>query len=311
MWRFPLAVTGLLSMAALVAGALGDLPTWRRDLLETLSRVTSMLPADAEKIFRATPASSPPAIGPSQAQEDDQAARRLRELRERIAPDTATLVDLREETDKARRELSALREQRLREQAALDQMKQQAGGGGQDVGHPYNRTPPPDAVPSTTGMPTSNSGVTAPGSTPSGSRASPAGTSPSGAPQGPAIGSHGSEADPKPGPRSEEKLKSPIAKHLLAARTALAARQNAQARRLLNLAKREMKHPPATHEAQTAGGEPMRDVEFAISMLDRGDADAALRAVDQALTVSDDATQRPGGDRPGDNRSGESLLGAH
>ena len=312
--RYWLVTIGLVAaMVALFAGAFGDFSSWRQDWPGLAARMTDAprvavawltgatqddippvpapgreISADpaatrdgmgggtAERHQGATASSPAPVPTPASASDLDPVRHQIQDLHARISQESDDLTALRATAEQTRQELAALREQRLREQAELDQanrlrraMADVAAASPPRADRPAE--PPDDQTP-----PRPAARVTA---------SPPAAANEAKPPRQASL-------PPRPVPDAADEpaaKPSPDAQRLIEARAALVAGRGDQARRLLSLARAQMTARSASAGAPdaTTASQPATQVGYAIGMLNRGDSEGALRAIDLALTATD------------------------
>jgi hypothetical protein len=290
------------AMVILLAGAFGDLPSWRGEWPGMISRIGGVLDAAGQ--------SSPPPRSQAEtvhAQDTDLLRRRTQDLQAQIAQETADLAALRAAAVQARRDLASLREQRQREQAApatTDAAPRAAYERRADArpaerpadARPDERradaqladraTPEPSADP-IAGPPTVDRAASS-----RGDQSVALATPPVAVPVPAPVAAVPSVPDPAALPRVDPErgvmatqTQTRAVRVLMSARRALAMGRRARARRLLVLARSEMTPPAETSEQSAAAtGNPQSgQLGHAIGLIDSGDRDGALRTVDQVL----------------------------
>jgi hypothetical protein len=290
MTRFIWPAAGMVAaMIVLFAGAFGDLGTWRREWPAIIAR-TGETPAPGVQTSPPVPGQPESVPGQDNPGQDNQVLQhQALDLRARIAQETNDLAALHASADKERRELASIREQRQTERAALARTdaSRHAADDYPPGANPVGAPPSPDRV--------ASSSATQAAAPPEPVRAAPS------AP-GLADTARG-DANAASVATREHVL---AARRLVAARAALASGRRARARALLSLTRSQMMHwPPASGQPDaTAGSPPVTAVENATSLLNHGDRDGALRAIDQALAAAGgDASSPPRRtDRPNDGR---------
>jgi hypothetical protein len=266
MTRFTLPALGMIAaIAVLVAGAFGDLPSWRSEVPVIVAQTSSTIAgARTSPNIPAQPETLP-------TQGNDLAQRQAQDLRAKIAQETQELGALRASAEQARRDLAALREQRQREQAALvtTGTNQRAADG-----PPTSATLSPDR-----GSNQSSAATKAPVAT---SRDTSAQAN---------VPSQ-MTASPEPVAAQQRLL---ATRRLRAARTALTTGHRGRARWLLSVTRSQMAQSPSTfvQPGSATVGSPEKTVEDAIGLLNRGDRDGAVRAIDQVLAAAGGDTGEP------------------
>ncbi len=195
---------------------------------------------------------------------NDAAEHKARDLRAKIDDEQRELAALTASADQARRDLAALREQRRNEQVA---MAQNVAAPADD--HPAIApvAPDPDAT----------------------ARAAAADSNPPPAKPDVAPAADQVEQRTAPVPAAQRQL---AARRLEAARTALTAGRRVRARWLLSLARSQMAQWPSAPDRPDAAS-PATTVQNAIGLINRGDRDGAVRAIDQVLAAASDDTGEP------------------
>lgn len=289
--RFLLPVAVLLAGTLLLAaGTLGDLRSWGGGLPNAISTVSDLLP------FGRQASPSPPARSET-VSERDQLRREVQDLRARIAQQKQDVAEAHAAADQTRRELTALREQRQREASTSPAprvgMAREAATAAPVVPDPEAQTPGgPATVPV---VPAAEGPAPNPAASAAGGPADP--------------GAHAIPASERPATpaRLPATNRTPAVRHLMEARTALTSGRRARARWLLGLTRNQMAHGLPTPPGDAAGNLPATQVRYAINLLNRGDSDGALRAINEALAASD--PEKPDVARQNYRASGE--PGAH
>ena len=261
MTRFTLPALGMFAaIAILFAGAFADLPTWQRNTPAIVARTSDVLVATG----LTTPHDRSQTVPANDLAPGNPAQPQVREPRATIATETRELETLRMSVEEVRRDLAALREQREREQAALARIE--------TVQIPMRQAGPPTANPSPV-TDSLASVATKAGGRPRRDRSGPDG--------------HRFEHRNRHGPVAPDQ-RLLAARRLEAARTALAAGRRGRARWLLSITRTQMAQwSSAVGQPGTAAAEPpSKGLETAIDLLNRGDRDGAVRAIDQILAFT-------------------------